>query len=244
MTTELDIIEKIKKALHTSCEEAFYFSDDETNLIDAEYLLTVNVAKEVKELNHYFGTPYKIFLEHNTKKFSTACTPQFGRKPCQNFLGYKDTIRSKNNTKRSGKIDVAIYTSSNGLNIPLCAIEVKGFNPSATAINKDLERNAEYFQFTSPSGDSTLPFTIFTALHSYKNVWNDEKEAKNLRKLEERYNRIIAKNYNLKNLKPELKVMTVRRGIPPDTNNPDLQETGLNGDEDYQFVGVIVTMKR
>ncbi|MAB97234.1 MAG: hypothetical protein CMK71_04080 [Pseudomonadaceae bacterium] len=243
MPIESKIIEKLKKALHTSCDDAFCFSDDETQLIDAEYLLTVNAAKAIQELNHYMGTPYKIRLEHDTGKFSTACTPLFGKKPANNFIGHSIVTRSRNNTKRPGKIDIAIYTNSNGIDTPLCAIEVKGFKPSKELVTQDLERNAEYFGFTSRTGNSTLPFAAFIALHSYRHVWSDEKEKKNLIKVENRYKKIIDKNKNLNKLTNNINIFTIRRGTLPAHDDPDIQIMGLQGNEDYHFIGVVITTK-
>lgn len=172
MTQQLDIFKKIKKAMHTSCDDALFFSNDETQLINAEYLLTVNIAKAIKELNFYFGTPYKIYLEHDTKQLASASTPFCVIDP----LTLRNTIRTKNNTTRSGRVDIAVYNQILWYDTPVCAIEVKGFNPPKHLIVKDLERNSEYFSFTSPTGSSTMPFTFFIALHSFKGVWNDEKE--------------------------------------------------------------------
>jgi len=129
--------------------------------MDAEYLLTVNVAKKIKELNTGFGFPYKIRLEYCTKLFATACTLLFGKVPAANFLGYKSIVRCSNDTERSGEIDVAVYEKSYGINVPVCAIEVKGFNPAKKGIQQDLKRNAEYFGLISPIGKSILRFTFF-----------------------------------------------------------------------------------
>jgi hypothetical protein len=244
MNSELDIINKLKESMKTSCDDAFYFSDDETQLIDAEYLLTVNAAKSIKELNHYFGSPYRICLENDTKKFASACTPLMTKVKADNFLGYKSVIRTPNNTRRSGKIDIAIYTDQNSIDIPLCAIEVKGFNPNKPLIIKDLERNAEYFNLTSRTGDSTLPFAVFIALHSYKGVWSDEKEQSNISKVKNRYQNYIDGNKNLNSLSQSVDVFTIRRGVIPDSNELHIQEHGLQGDEDYLFIGAVVTTKK
>ncbi|GAB3103510.1 hypothetical protein G8770_19695 [Aestuariicella hydrocarbonica] len=244
MNSELDIINKLKESMRTSCDDAFYFSDNETQLIDAEYLLTVNAAKAIKELNHYFGTPYKICLENNTKKFASACTPLMANVKADNFLGYKSVIRTPSNTLRSGKIDIAIYTDRNSIDIPLCAIEVKGFNPCKTLVIEDLERNAEYFSLSSRTGDSILPFTVFIALHSYKGVWNDEKEQLNLSKVKKRYQSYIDGNEKLNSLSQSVEVFTIRRGILPDPEDPHIQKYGLQGDEDYLFIGAVVTTKK
>jgi len=244
MSHELSIFGKLKNAMITSCDDVLYFSDNETQLLDAEYLLTVNSAKSIRELNRHFGTPYNIFLENDTKKFATSCTPLLGRENADNFLGYRHVIRNSNNTLRSGKIDIAVYTNKNGDDIPICAIEVKGFNPNKSLIIADLERNSEYFRLTSRTGASILPFAFFISLHSYKGVWNDKKEKSNILKLENRYKKYINDSENLKNLHQSVEAFTIRRGVIPDANDPYIQEHGLRGDEDYQFVGVVITTKQ
>ena len=239
MNPQEDITEKLKKALRLSCDDAFYFSDDETHLIDAEYLLTVNAAKSIQELNIYFGTPYKIYLEHETKLFSTACSPLFCKVPANNFLGYNSIIRPKKNTSRAGKIDVAVY-KNNSIDIPICAIEVKGFNPSKFNIQQDLVRNAEYFCMSSETGQSQISFTIFAALHSYKNTTSDKKELTNISKLKTRYDKCL-NEINLPNgIQHSIDVFTIRRGTLPDLDNQDTIEMGLQGDEDYHFLGALI----
>jgi hypothetical protein len=116
-------IEKLKKALIRSCYDAFIFSDDETSLIDAEYLITVNTAKAISELNSTYN--YKICLEHSTEKFSTSCPP-FLKKIPKNPFGYKTIIRKGTlDTVRPGKIDIAVYKNDPIIGPPMCAIEVK-----------------------------------------------------------------------------------------------------------------------
>ncbi|WP_152456542.1 hypothetical protein [Microbulbifer sp. THAF38] len=227
-----------------ACDDAFYFSADEKKLIDAEYLLTVNAAKAIKELNHSFGIPYKICLENVTKEFASACTPRMRREKADNILGYNPGILTSNDIKRPGKIDIAVYTNTNGIDIPLCAIEVKGFNPSKQLIIKDLERNSEYFGLASRTGTSTLPFAVFIGLHSYKGVWDDKKEKSNILKVKNRYEKYISGNNNLNSLHQKVDVFTIRRGVLPDLNGPYIQEHGLQGDEDYHFVGVVITTKK
>lgn len=245
MSREQDIIGKLKNAIIASCDDALCFSDNETKPIDAEYLLTVNAAKAISELNDYFGTPYKICLENSTQKFATSCTPLIKWKESKNSKSFETSVRTRNDTKRSGKIDIAIYTSEEALaDTPLCAIEIKGFNPRKPLIVKDLERNAEYFNITSATGSSTLPFAVFVALHSYKGVWDETKANSNISKLEKRYRNYINSNNSLSKLDQNVEVFQIRRGTVPDPDDPYIQEIGLQGNEDYQFLGVVLTTKK
>lgn len=54
------IEDKISKGMESACTDTFLFSEDESQKIGAEYLLTVNVAKKLTELNSGIGYPYKI----------------------------------------------------------------------------------------------------------------------------------------------------------------------------------------
>lgn len=234
-------IEKLKIALCQSCDDAYYFSDDETSLIDAEYLLTVNAAKSIRELNSYFGSPYKIYIEHSTKKFSSSCPPQFLQVEDNNILGYKRILRKGAfDTKRPGKIDIAVYTNNQTLESPYCAIEIKGFNPSRVKIIEDLERNLEYFSFHANTGKSELPFSLFIALHSYKGTWTDSKEADNIRRIERRYKKYLKDISVSSNITINMQIFTIRRGIVPDPNDQYIQMYGLQGNEDYHFIGAII----
>jgi len=236
MNAQQKITDKIKKALRQSCKDALYFSGDETCLIGAEYLLTVNAAKSIQSLNENFATPYQIYLEHSTQTFATNCTPLVGRDPLKN----KVVVRAKNNTDRIGKIDIAIYTERNSSKTPVCAIEVKGFNPSMDNIISDLRRNVEYFSMFSATGKSLISFTVFVALHSYKNTMTDEKEQKNLTKVGKRYEKYI-KEVNLPiGIKYKADIFTIRRGTVLDPDDPFIQEMGLQGNEDYHFIGAMI----
>lgn len=244
MNHELDIARKLKESMRTSCDDAHYFSDNEANLVNAEYLLTVNAAKAIKELNTYFGDPYKIRLEDSICDFVTSCTPPLARDP-NSGSGFPRCVRRTNITKvQSGRIDIGVYTDQVGFDVPVCAIEVKGFNPPQNKIVRDLERNSEYFWVKSTTGSSTLPLAFFIAVHSFKGVFSDEKEIKNLRKIEKRYRGYIDGHRELSRLDHKIDPFTIRRGTVPDVDDVFVREHGLQGDEDYHFVGVVVTTKR
>lgn len=240
-----NFIDKLKKALRQSCTDAFYFSDDETSLIGAEYLLTVNTAKSIQELNVCFGTPYKIFLEHSTATFSTLSPPLLNSSSANNFLGYSGITRTgERDTTRSGKIDIAVYKNDDMGDTALCAIEFKGFNPPKKKIIEDLERNLEYFTFRANTGQSTVSFSLFSALHGYTKTFTDNKESSNLNKVKLRYINYINSLTLPLGVTSNVEVFTVRRGIMPDPNDSHTQLMGLEGNEDYHFMGAIVSFFR
>ncbi len=147
------IEEKILEGIRSSCNDTFLFLEDESQKIGAEYLLTVNVAKKLADLNQYIGHPYKIYLERKTRLIASDCVPLFGREVANNFLGHRQVLRKQHNTSRNGKADITLYNNTDGLvGTPICVIELKGFDPSRTLVLQDLRRNSEYFKLVCRTG--------------------------------------------------------------------------------------------
>ncbi|MEH0758694.1 hypothetical protein H4F20_03285 [Vibrio sp. 16] len=236
----MTIKQQLKSALIESCDDSLYFSGDETSLIDAEYLLTVNSVKSIKKLNSCFGDPYKIFLEHSTAEFSTNCPPPVMKVKTNTPFRRSILRNSKLNTALTGKIDIAIYDGRAQLPKPECAIEVKGFNPQKDKILDDLIRNLEYFTMQANTGTSRLPSAYFIALHSYKNTMSDKKEASNLKRVEKRYWNYLSTLQLPSQVKASVEIFTIRRGLVPDKDDPHTAQFGLDGTEDYHFMGAII----
>jgi hypothetical protein len=239
-----EIIEKIKEAMHVSILDTFEFTYDEIHLMDAEYLLTVNIAKSINTLNNYFGTPYRIYLEHRTKYFASSCTPIFDENFALRCYDPSSRFSSQTDTERKGKIDIAIYTHDNPVDKPVCPIEVKGFNPSKTEILKDLKRNIEYFGIKSTTGKSNLPFSLFVALHMYRLPFSVAKKLSNEKRIFGRYKSYLKEIKTDEKLKHSIKVHTVSEGRPP-YEDPEEQGVGIfEPNQDYQYMGVIVCTER
>ena len=235
MSDQADIESKIISAMKIACTETFIFSEDETRPIDAEYLFTVNVAKEIVTLNSGVGYPYKIFLEHPTKKFASNCVPLMGKNPTTN----RTAIRKRQNTKRNGKIDVAVYRDGTWHGKPICAIELKGFNPQRRLVLEDLKRNAEYFDLSCESGSSQISFTIFAAMYSYKNVRDENSILINENLKRSQYAKWLAELGGLRNYKSIIEGFTFDSNLAKDQVVPPGEE--LSDFDSHQFVGVIVT---
>lgn len=153
--------ELLKKAMNITLEEVLLFTNNPTNGIQAEYLLTVNVAKEIAKLNHQDAEPHIISLEQKTMNFARHCLPAIrwgklnsnddGLTNIQKLKERSKWLKLLNfkhidSTHRTGKVDIAIYLQADsnkgqfGLQT-LCAIELKSFNPVNNKIIADLERN-------------------------------------------------------------------------------------------------------
>jgi len=165
-------------------------------------------------------------------------------KPADNLRSYTGVVRTKNDVDRSGKIDLAVYEDANGIEVSVCAIEFKGFDPAKDKIVDDLLRNAEYFLVTPPTDSSVIQFTVFAAFHQYRGVWGQEKECKNIEKVRKRYEKYIKENSGLNHLSHEIEVFTLRRGTAPSVDEPSVLKLGLHGDEDCHYIGVVVVASK
>lgn len=242
-----EIKEKLKEALNITCKEAFEFSDKENAPIEAEYLLTVNAAKSIKGLNKHIGAPYKIYFEHSTEEFCTNCIPIWKKEEGIIYSIFNKTIMREKifNTSRNGKIDIAIYIDSTlPSKEPFCAIEIKGFNPLKGKIIDDLKRNYEYFSLVGNTGESNLKRTYFLAIHQYKRPSSSNKEKLNKLRIKNRYENYIKEIMLPLNVKHDIDVFTIQKGKLPDVDDPYFQEFGLDGTENYHFMGVIVKFEK
>lgn len=234
------LLKSVKTGLYTVSWEAYLFSGKEDQLITAEYLITVNIAKSIaKNLSGSPDGDYKVWLEHPTKTIVKDLTPLYKTLlKAKGILRDPSTLLPAKDTSRPGKADIAIYKETNSGPLPNCVIEVKGFNPSRKRTIDDLSRNLEYFNFTSNTGQSLLQLSMFVAIHSYKNNFQPSLESINAKKLRNRYKGYLKKGLTLGALKNKVLVFPLRQGIlPPDEQEPE-------GDENYMFLGVIVLFYR
>jgi hypothetical protein len=233
MSGRENIKTKVIEAMHAACDDALYFSDDLTQQIDAEYLLTVHVAKKIAELNTCFGEPFKIYLERQTRVFATDCILLFGEKSLSNRFG-SAKIRLPKNTQRNGKIDVTIYHGT-----PLCAIELKGFTSKKAAIKKDLERNVEYFNLRCQTGRSLIKFTIFAGLESHPKTYTRADTQKNIARIRRKYENWLSEIKIDLSIHVEILAFTIRDYIDEDCHPLVIGDDF--SDRRHHFVGVVVT---
>lgn len=170
---ESKIVTKIIEGMISSLSDAMYLSENFSAIVKTEYLITVNIAQKISELGPLRGSErICTFLEVKTKEFASSCVPIFKKtvNPLNNLPS--TLLRKFKNTGRNGRIDIAVYCSGSSLlNKAVCAIEVKGFNPSRNYVIKDLERNAEYFGLYCKTGRSIIEFTAFCAFYSFGNSY-------------------------------------------------------------------------
>lgn len=243
----MELLEKIEQKLisgmKSACDDTFWFLEDESQKIGAEYLLTVNVAKKLADLKSV-GYSYKIYLERKTKLVATDCVPLMASKESKTFLGKKRIIRKRHNTERNGKVDICLYRDSCGMEeIPVCAIELKGFDPAPAKVKSDLRRNAEYFKVACRTGGSQIEYACFAAMYSFPKSITEEERAKDREELKRKYERWKAEVGLPADIKYKVQVETVSEGV--ETFYVDeFDSESLTLDNNHHFVGVTVSYSR
>ncbi|MDC5821670.1 hypothetical protein OPW19_17800 [Vibrio europaeus] len=232
-------------ATQSACEDMFRFSGERGKPINAEYLFTVAVAREIDKLNSFYGDPYKIFLEKSRKELSRDCLPPMKRgNPWQRGSTVFRERKPAINTKE--RADIAVYenvvNSSHMTHQPICVIELKGFNPPRKLVIKDLKRNLEYFNITGKTGNSVIQSTLFSALYSYSKVKNEAEEIERKQYLEQQYNSWLSEVGNLSSLDVNVCAHTISSdylGEIVDEAGVDVLDTSTI----HHFMGIIVEFK-
>ena len=242
MTSREDIEEAVRDGMRQACSDSLVFSEDETRQIDAEYLLTVNVAKSIAKLNTAFGDPYRIFAERQTRRFCDDCIPLVKRLPAADLIGRTDILRTPGcNVSRNGRIDICIYRSRSGFDdVPVCAIELKRFGCTSQPAIDDLIRNSEYFGLSGPTGDSRIEFTVFGSLESYPKSLTQEDFERDLAAAKDFYTGLLKSLNPRATFSANVDAFTVRSGL--EVSDCDDGEKVL--ESNHHFAGVLVTFAR
>lgn len=238
------IIEKIEKAMKFACAQSELFTDSISEVIAAEYLFTVSVASSIAELNGAPGGPYIIRIERDVATFTADCMPPIKF----NYTGVGQNIIRRDDPKidRPGRIDVAVYIDPPSSIYwgwqPLCAIEVKGFDPNFEDVIADLKRNLTFLRVKGATGGSVIDFTAFAAFHSYNRL-GDNDLIKNELRVRKKYERYLARLGCLLDIKLEVRVSTVSvEQVGTVIQGVDYDE--LDPSSKHHFVGAIVIMAR
>ncbi|MUK28416.1 hypothetical protein [Aliivibrio fischeri] len=236
---------QVLDAMQSACEDMFRFSGERGKPINAEYLFTVAVAREIDKLNSFYGEPYRIFLEKSRKELSRDCLPPI--KWGNSWKHIPSVFRERKpaiNTKE--RADIAVYeniiNSSHMGPQPICVIELKGFNPDRKLVIKDLKRNLEYFSISGKTGNSVIQSTLFSALYSYSKVKSEVEELERKKHLEQQYNLWLSEVGNLSHLDINVCAHT----ISSDYIGEVVDEAGvevLDTSTIHNFMGIIVEFK-
>jgi len=246
MSHRNQILEKIKKAMKSACEQTELFTDAKAEPIAAEYLFTVEVAKAIAEFNAPAGDPYIIRVERDAGTFATDCLRPVARAKGDGLSGKMVIRRSKPDVGRDGRVDVTVYADEFDSGYwgyqPICAIEVKGFDPAKQLVLEDLRRNLCFLRATGETGDSVLEFTAFAAFHSYKRT-TDSWVTKHEDEILQRYMGWIKDLGDLSDIDVDIQVVRVsleQQGTI--THGIDYDE--IDSSTKHHIVGVMVVMSR
>lgn len=230
------------KAMKRACDDMLRFTGEPAKRINAEYLCTVSVAKEFDRLNGYYGDPYRIYLEKKAQDFARDCLHpvKFGK-----TFKSRSMIRrtAKPKLSRPGRIDVALYEDvANNSYLgyqPVCAVELKGFNPSRSRVLADLKRNLEYFSLQGNTGGSVLGTALFGALHAWPKVGSEIEEETKASKLRDRYVNWLSELPNTTKIRRNVTVHNIRQDLLGEVVDEGDYEV-LYSDTIHNFVGIVV----
>lgn len=252
MITFDEIEKKIFLGLTEACKDAFRFTGVINEQIEPEYILTVNIAKQLNEINSEnsgFGEPLIIKVEEDTTTFASECVPLELWEDI-----FNSSLRDSHNACRNGKIDIAVYETVIPKNfenrVPKCPIEVKKFNPTKAEIIKDLIRNIDYFKVSDKTGENRLNKAYFTCLHHDKDclfVGNKTKGIDKAIKYYQTQTSILTKGLTAENLKLRIEAQTVDEYLFNDNDKFEGQDPDYISErayESFHHIGILMIIER
>lgn len=240
-----EIVNKVKKGMLEAYKDTCTFTDNPAEKFGAEYLFTVNVAKEIGRLNGPDVDPFNIKLEHDVSKLATDCLPLIKRG--NPFIKGQTILRRGTPIiERTGRVDIAIYCDAPALqghgNIPFCVIELKSFNPTKKPVIADLQRIAEFIKLSGPTGKSFLKYGAFSAVHDIKKIDSENNIYKKKESIRNTYEKWISKTSMLDGL--DISVDEFK--LSKDTEERLQEDTDgyyIDVDAKHCFIGIIITIK-
>ncbi|EJL6264484.1 hypothetical protein NMS06_003255 [Vibrio cholerae] len=237
-----DIVSKVKSGMNQAYADTLNFTDDPAARFGAEYLFTVNVAKEIGRLNGPDADPYQIYIEASVKKVARDCLPLIKR---GNPMVRGSSILRKGAPfmKREGRVDIAVYTDvmpykCNG-NTPFCIIELKSFNPTRKLIVKDLKRNLEFLTLSGQTGKSFVEVGLFSAVHSVLPTNDPAQLDKQVSKIKDNYSHWLSEVGNLDGIETDIQAFTLSKDVDGRIMD-DIDGYYIDTDSKHHFIGVIV----
>lgn len=239
------IEKKIYKGLKDTCADAILFNGTFNANVKPEYLITANIAKSIGTLNTYFGSPYLIKLEENTKSFALSCVPSM---VTESYDIFAPTIFRLNthSTSRRGRLDIAIYNED--LENPITAIELALVNPPKSKLKADVIRLSEILKLSdAETGVSKVKYTYFACILFDKKIKTAAQVPEYLQRQKSKYSNWMKDILANDMIKFELVVKTVddsllftsKKFIPGD----DLFNSDLHYQAKY-FAGLIIRLSK
>ncbi|WP_423807225.1 hypothetical protein OUO06_09445 [Photobacterium damselae] len=237
-----DIVSKVKSGMNQAYADTLNFTDDPAARFGAEYLFTVNVAKEIGRLNGPDADPYQIYIEASVKKVAKDSLPLIKR---GNPMVRGSSIIRKGSPfmEREGRVDIAVYTDvmpykCNG-NTPFCIIELKSFNPARKLVIKDLKRNLEFLTLSGLTGKSFVEVALFSAVHTVAPTNDSAQLDKQVKKIKDDYSNWLSEVGNLAGIDTDIQIFTLSKDVEGRIMD-DIDGYYVDTDSKHHFIGVIV----
>ena len=243
-----EIINSVKKGMILAAKDSILMNLYSGAKIGIEYLATVSIGQQLVNNEAWNCGEHELHFEYSTKKFISSTVPlikKMPRLPGQVFS--RSIVRKLSNTTRNGRVDIALLQNRGGVNFPLCAIEVKGNNPTKKLLVNDLKRNLECMVYSAETGSSTLDLTLSCSFFSYVRDTYCVKEqheaeySKKVRNIFEKKISVFRKTVP-SNISLTVEVFTLSKLLAP--NNAKQFEFSSIEDELHLSLGVIIYLKR
>ena len=143
------IEDKIKQGIESAYLDIIAFNKELNSDIKPEYLVTVNVAQKIGELNKPYDReqyPLRIKLEERARRLLNICREFVPATTVDELftLNYWKDLGSDIKPKSKERVDIAIYDNDEK---PLALIEVKKFTLYPKTLKKDIKRNLNFLGF-------------------------------------------------------------------------------------------------
>lgn len=235
----------IEKGMMQACRDMYSFCDKPQKEFNAEYLFTVATARAIDELNGAPADPYEIRIERSTKYLERDCLKPFIKAPGTSFRRptlFRDKHQAST-IKRNGRVDIAVYSDGyhNGYpgKMPLCLIELKGFNPPRHLVLDDLRRNLEFHRLRGVTGGSVLDLSFFAALHSR----TPAREATSEQAVKKQYEKWMMQLGEVSDLATQVQTFTVSKDVRGRLQE-EVNEVVIDTTSRHHFIGVVVSFMR
>ncbi len=249
MRSYKDIEKKIYKGLQDTCVDAINFNGTFDAKVKPEYIITMNIAKAIGELNFYPSSPFLIRPEEQTKTFATRCVPDI----LWEDIFAPTIFRTAQNTDRNGRFDITIY--EHDTEKPLTAIEVKLINPTENDIKDDIKRLSELLHLADKqTGNSKIKHSYFTCIELNEAIKFESETLENIKKIKTKYTgwlesilaELVKVNVIFANTKFEIAALNIDKSLlltPEKRTGDDIFDGDLYSQAKH-FVGVIVRLTK
>lgn len=246
--THIEIIISVKKGMKSAAEDAISMNLYSGAKIGVEYLATVSVGQALVRSKSFRRGDHELHFEYSTKKFISSTVPLIKKTtPLPGHIFARSIVRKLSNTTRNGRIDIALLNKYMGMEFPLCAIEMKGDNPSKKLLIDDLQRNLECMVYSAETGKSALNLTLSCSFFCYvKEAYcvkeeHEKQYVENVRDIFESkiagFRKTVPSDISL-----NVEVFTLSKILAPD--NADEHDFYLIEDEIHLSLGVIIYLER